>query len=71
MSTQGKNVFWFFRAFRDLSRECCAAKLFSKHMKIEDQVVFLPSMQLLSVMDIILIMCGKLIVELYVVFDWK
>ncbi|KAF7133448.1 hypothetical protein RHSIM_Rhsim09G0036800 [Rhododendron simsii] len=29
------------RAFRDLTRECYAAKLFSKHMKIEDQVAIL------------------------------
>ncbi|XAR71120.1 hypothetical protein NMG60_11028239 [Bertholletia excelsa] len=29
------------RGLRTLTRECPAAKLFSKHMKIEDQVVFL------------------------------
>ncbi|KAL6970851.1 hypothetical protein U1Q18_030532 [Sarracenia purpurea var. burkii] len=40
------------RGLRALTKDCPAAKLFSKHMKIDDQVLSLPSMWLLLVLDI-------------------
>ena len=55
---------WTCRGFRSLTRDCPAVKLFSKHMKVEEQVVSIASIFYFSIgyLYLIVVMRKKVLV---------